>query len=47
MFNFIKSIFSLRDENSNKHSENANTTPPRDENIRISSILEDNKKKFI
>ncbi len=46
MFNFIKSIFSLRDENSNKHSENANTTPPRDENIRISSILEDNKKNL-
>lgn len=46
MFNFIKSIFSFRDENSNKHSENANTTPPRDENISISSILEDNKKNL-
>lgn len=46
MFSFIKNIFSLRDENSSNHRENANANPPKEENIGISSILEDNKKSL-
>lgn len=46
MFSSIKNIFSLRDEDSSNHKENSNANPPKEENITISSILDDNKKNL-
>ncbi|KZL89609.1 spore germination protein [Clostridium magnum] len=41
MLNFLKTIFSLKDENSYKPNKNANT--PQCENTKVSNILQDNK----
>lgn len=43
MLNLLKSIFSLSDENSKKLNSNKNTDTPKNENTKVSHILEKNK----
>lgn len=43
MLNFLKSIFSLRDENSNKLNSSKNTAATEYENTKVSHILQNNK----
>lgn len=46
MLNFIKNIFSLKDENSKNKSIKENINTPDYENIKVSPILEDNRQNI-
>lgn len=43
MLNSLKTIFSLKDENSYKPNKSKNTNTPQCENTKVSNILQDNK----